>query len=73
LRSSEAWLYVKGRLVAHRPQNHLWWHNSYKLDWDVDLAGHLRPGQSDLALRVHNTHHNGGLFRRPFLYESLDR
>jgi len=69
---SEAWLYVNGYLVAHRPQKHLWWHNSYKFDWDVDLAGHLKPGRNDIALRVHNTHHNGGLFRRPFLYKPVN-
>ena len=65
---SEAWLYVNGYLVAHRPQKHMWWHNSYRFDWDVDLSGRLTPGKNDITLRVHNTHHNGGLFRRPFLY-----
>jgi len=65
---SEAWLYVNGYMVAHRPQNHMWWHNNYRFDWDVDVSGHLKPGKNDITLRVHNTHHNGGLFRRPFLY-----
>ena len=65
---SEAWLYVNGYLVAHRPQKHMWWHNDYRFDWDVDVSGHLKPGKNDVTLRVHNTHHNGGLFRRPFLY-----
>ena len=65
---SEAWLYVNGYLVAHRPQKHMWWHNDYRFDWDVDMSGHLKPGKNDFTLRVHNTHHNGGLFRRPFLY-----
>ncbi len=68
---SEAWLYVNGRLVAHRPQKHMWWYNDYRFDWDVDLAGHLRPGRNDFALRIHNTHHVGGMFRRPFLYEPI--
>lgn len=65
----EAWLYVNGNLVAHRPQHPLWWKNSYRFDWDVDLSGKLKPGQNDITLRVHNTHHNGGIFRRPFLYQ----
>ncbi len=65
---SEAWLYVNGFLVAHRPQKHIWWHNSYAFNWDVDVSGHLREGVNDITLRVHNTHHNGGIFRRPFLY-----
>ncbi len=66
---SEAWLYVNGYLVAHRPQKHIWWYNSYAFNWDVDLSGHLQAGENDITVRVHNTHHNGGLFRRPFLYE----
>jgi hypothetical protein len=69
---SEAWLYVNGYLVAHRPQNHIWWHNNYRFDWDVDLTGRLQTGVNDLTLRIHNTHHNGGLFRRPFMYRPAD-
>ena len=65
---SEAWLYVNGYLVAYRPQKHMWWHNSYAFDWDVDVSGHFQKGENDITLRIHNTHHNGGLFRRPFLY-----
>lgn len=64
----EAWLYVNGSLVAHRPQKPLWWHNDYRFAWEVDLAGKLKPGANDITLRIHNTHHNGGMFRRPFLY-----
>ena len=67
---SEAWLYVNGDLVAHRPQKHMWWYNDYTFDWDVDLD--LKPGRNDIVLRVHNTHHNGGLFRRPFLYQPIE-
>lgn len=66
---SEAWLYVNGYLVAHRKQNHMWWYNDYRFEWDVDLTGKLKPGKNDITLRIHNTHHNGGLFRRPFLYQ----
>lgn len=69
---SEAWLYVNGYLVAHRPQNHMWWRNSYRFEWDVDISGHLQAGDNDITLRVHNTHHNGGLFRRPFLYRPVE-
>ncbi len=69
---SEAWLYVNGYLVAHRPQNHMWWKNDYRFDWDIDLSGHLHSGANDITLRIHNTHHNGGLFRRPFLYRPVN-
>ncbi len=68
----EAWLYVNGYLVAHREQNPMWWHNCYSFNWDVDLAGELEPGQNDITLRVHTEHHNGGMFRRPFLYRPVD-
>ncbi len=68
---SEAWLYVNGYLVKHRPQNHMWWRNSYRFDWDVDLNTYLLEGVNDITVRVHNTHHNGGLFRRPFLYRPV--
>ncbi len=68
---SEAWLYVNGYLVAHRPQNHMWWKNNYLFDWDINLSSHLQEGKNDITLRIHNTHHNGGLFRRPFLYRPM--
>lgn len=67
---NEAWLYVNGHLVAHRPQGKMWWLNDYAFEWDVDLAGKLRPGENTIALRLHNPHHFGGLFRRPFLYQA---
>ncbi|HRJ71817.1 MAG TPA: DUF4838 domain-containing protein, partial [Terrimicrobiaceae bacterium] len=65
---SEAWLYVNGHLVAHRVQDHMWWKNDYRFDWDINVTGKLQPGVNDITVRVHNTHHNGGMFRRPFLY-----
>ncbi len=68
---SEAWLYVNGYLVAHRPQHHMWWHNDYRFEWDVDLSRVVRPGRNELTIRIHNTHHNGGLFRRPFIYRQV--
>ena len=68
---SEAWLYINGVLVAYRPQNHMWWYNDYRFNWDVDLTGHLEPGANAVTLRVDNTHHNGGMFRVPFLYQSV--
>lgn len=64
----EAWLYVNGHLVARREQNPIWWYNDYRFEWDVNLSGHLKPGKNDITLRVWNTHHNGGIWRRPFLY-----
>ena len=63
-----SWLYCNGVLVAHRKQNPMWWRNSYAFTWDVDLSGHLKPGQNLLVLRNYNEHHVGGMFRRPFLY-----
>lgn len=67
----ESWLYVNGALVAHREQNPMWWHNSYAFTWDVDLAGHLRPGENLIVLRNEIEHHVGGMFRRPFVYEPV--
>ncbi len=65
---NECWLYVNGVEVGHRQANPIWWYNDYRFEWDVDLAGKLRPGANTLALRVHCPHHFGGMFRRPFLY-----
>lgn len=69
---NECWLYVNGYLVAHRQQNPVWWNNDYRFEWDVDLTGKLQPGTNNLTLRVHNPHHFGGMFRRPFLYQSKE-
>jgi hypothetical protein len=65
---NECWLYVNGHLVAHREQHPMWWHNDYRFEWDVDLSGKLQPGSNSITLRLHNPHHFGGIFRRPFLY-----
>jgi hypothetical protein len=65
---NECWLYVNGEPVAHRPFKGVWWMNDYRFEWDVDLAGKLKPGRNGLVLRIHNPHHMGGMFRRPFLY-----
>jgi len=47
----------------------MWWHNDYAFNWDADVSGHLLKGANDITVRVHTTHHIGGLFRRPFLYQ----
>lgn len=65
---NECWLYVNGKLAAHRDQQAMWWINSYKFEWDVDLSGVLKAGDNDITLRCNNPHHFGGIFRRPFLY-----
>ena len=65
---NEAWLYVNGRAVAHRPRREPWWQDDYRFEWDVDLTGRLKPGFNEIALRGFNPHHFGGMFRRPFLY-----
>lgn len=65
---NECWLYVNGYLVAHREQNPIWWYNDYKFEWDVDLTGKVKAGKNTIALRLHNPHHFGGIFRRPFVY-----
>jgi hypothetical protein len=67
---NEAWLYVDGALVAHRPYREPWWLTDYKFEWDVDLTGRLKPGRNVIALRGFNPHHFGGMFRRPFIYRS---
>lgn len=70
---NEAWLYINGEPVAHRENyNPVWWYNAYEFQWDVDLAGKLKPGKNSLALRIHNPHHMGGMFRRPFVYAQRD-
>ena len=68
---NECWLYVNGQPVAHRPFKGVWWLNDYRFEWDVDLAGKLQAGKNSLVLRIHNPHHMGGMFRRPFLYRAV--
>ena len=67
---NEAWLYVNGHLVAHRPFPSMWWISDYKFEWDIDVAGLLQPGENTITVRLHNPHHFGGMFRRPFLYRA---
>ena len=61
-------LYVDGVEVAKREIKDLWWLNDYRFEWDVSLQDRLRAGGNAIALRCHNPHHMGGMFRRPFLY-----
>jgi hypothetical protein len=68
---NECWLFVNDQEVAHRPFKGVWWLNDYRFEWDVDLAGKLQPGKNSLLVRVHNPHHMGGMFRRPFLYREV--
>lgn len=66
---NECWLYINGKEVAHRDTyKPMWWINDYRFEWDVDVTGRLQPGKNLVALRIHNPHHFGGMFRRPFLY-----
>ena len=65
---NEAWLYVNGKMVAHRAYREPWWQTDYRFEWDVDVTAFFQPGRNDIALRVFNPHHLGGMFRRPFLY-----
>jgi hypothetical protein len=66
---NESWLYINGEQVAHRENyNPVWWYNAYEFEWDVPVAGKLKAGKNTIALRIHNPHHMGGMFRRPFLY-----
>jgi hypothetical protein len=65
---NEAWLYVNGDAVAHRPYKEPWWLTDYRFDWNIDLSGRLRKGSNVIALRGFNPHHFAGMFRRPFLY-----
>jgi hypothetical protein len=66
---NECWLYVNGSLVAHRPYKEPWWLTDYKFEWDVDVAGQVKPGANTIAVRLYNPHHFGGMFRRPFVYK----
>jgi hypothetical protein len=71
---NECWIYIDGKEAAHREKyNPMWWFNDYKFEWDVDLAGKLKAGKNLLTLRIHNPHHLGGMFRRPFLYAPAGR
>ena len=70
---NECWLYLNGELIAHRDFPEPWWRNDYKFEWDVNLAGKLKPGTNLIALRGFNPHHFGGMFRRPFLYRPLGK
>jgi hypothetical protein len=66
---NEGWLYINGEQVAHREKyNPVWWYNAYEFEWDVPVGGKLKAGKNTIALRIHNPHHMGGMFRRPFLY-----
>ena len=68
---NECWLYVNGKLVAHRPYTEPWWRNDYRFEWDVNLTGKLKAGRNSITLRGYNPHHFGGMFRRPFLYRAV--
>lgn len=70
---NECWLYVNGTLVAHRIAREPWWLADYRFEWDVELAGKLKPGKNLFTLRGFNPHHFGGMFRRPFLYKAATR
>lgn len=61
-------LYANGRQIARRELSDLWWLNDYRFEWDVPLEDSLRAGDNSIALRCHDRHHMGGMFRRPFLY-----
>jgi hypothetical protein len=61
-------LYVNGKHVGTREFKGVWWLNDYRFEWDVDLAGKLAAGKNRIDLAIHNPHHMGGMFRRPFLY-----
>ena len=68
---NECWLYINGKMVAHREFQTMWWINSYRFDWNVDLTGKLQAGDNDITIRCNNPHHFGGIFRRPFLYRAV--
>ena len=68
---NECELYVNGKEAARRRQNVLWWQNDYRFEWDVSLKNRLHVGINTVALRCHNPHHMGGMFRRPFIYTPI--
>ncbi len=65
-------LFVNGRETARRKQQALWWHNDFRFEWDASLKNWVRSGANSLALRCHNPHHMGGMFRRPFIYAPVE-
>ena len=67
-----SYVYINGQEIAQRSNyNPLWFLNDYRFELDVDTAGRLQIGKNTIAVRCINTHHFGGLFRRPFLYEKV--
>ena len=70
---NECWLYINGKEVAIRKQGRMWWKNDYRFEWDVDLTGKLKAGKTIIALRCHCEHHFAGMFRRPFLYQAVEK
>ncbi len=68
---NECWLYLNGRLVAHRPFPEPWWRNDYTFAWDVAVADGLKQGTNLVTLRGVCPLHFGGMFRRPFLYRAV--
>jgi hypothetical protein len=33
----------------------------------------LKAGKNSIVVRIHNPHHMGGMFRRPFLYRAIGK
>jgi hypothetical protein len=65
-------LYVNGQAVdVRRLESARWWANDYQFNWDVDIAKYVKSGTNQIALKIHNPHHLGGMFRRPFIYSVL--
>ena len=64
-------LAVRQRLAGRAPRStrNCGGCNDYKFEWDVDLSGQVKAGANTIAVRMHNPHHFGGMFRRPFLYK----
>jgi hypothetical protein len=60
--------YVNGTEAARRGFKEPWWLSDYRFEWDIALNDRLHQGRNAIALRCHNHHHMGGMFRRPFLY-----
>jgi hypothetical protein len=61
-------LYVNGVEAGRHQQAEPWWISDKPFEWDLAIGETLREGANALALRCHNPHHMGGMFRRPFLY-----
>ncbi len=70
---NEAWVWVNGRYIGHRPYA-LWWRGADNKRIDLDVTDAVRPGQPNtIAVRVlKDADAGGGIYERGFLYAPIE-